>query len=340
MKYPFRMDFFTHQTQARRLSHRMVGLYIMAVIAIGVTLHAVISFFLSTFSASVEGQPPQSFLDQFLNPTTALVVLGATFGLILLTSLFKMVALSKGGGAVAESMGGRLVSPQAQNLNERKLINVVEEMAVASGVPMPKVYILDQEAGMNAFAAGHSPNDAAVAVTRGLLERLNREELQAVIAHEFSHILNGDMRLNIRLIAILAGIFGLTVLGRILLRSMRYMGRSNNKKSNALVLVIPALGLACLIIGYIGFFFGRLMQSYISRQREYLADASAVQFTRNPMGLAEALKRIGMQGSAVQNPKTMEISHMLFASDLRNAFATHPPLTDRIRRWDPGFTGF
>ena len=225
-------------------------------------------------------------------------------------------------------------------------MNIVEEMSVASRVPMPKVYILDKEPGMNAFAAGHDPKDAAVAVTRGLLDKLNREELQAVVAHEFSHILNGDMRLNIRLIGILFGIFALTLVGTMLFHGARIMaltsgGRSRGKNNNgmAIVLALFALGALCMIVGYIGFFFGRLMQSYISRQREYLADASAVQFTRDSAGLADALKMIGAEGSALQNPKAMEVSHMLLASGLQSAFATHPPLVDRIRRWDPSLDG-
>ena len=338
IKYPSRMDFFAYQEHARKLSHRMVGMYILAVVAIGVTFHTVISFGLSLLEFEPD-TATASFLDYFLDPMTAGIVMGVTFGIIFLTSFVKSRALSQGGGAVAESMGGRLISSRTQDLDERRLMNIVEEMAVASGVPMPKVYVLDHEFGMNAFAAGHSPDDAAVAVTFGLLIKLNREELQAVIAHEFSHILNGDMRLNIRLIGILFGIFALTVLGRIVLQSMRFVRGSRNKKGNGIILVILAVGLTCLVVGSIGFFFGRLMQSYISRQREYLADASAVQFTRNPIGLADALKRIGGQGSAIQDPKAMEIAHMLFASGLRSAFATHPPLDERIRRWDPGFDG-
>ena len=193
--------------------------------------------------------------------------------------------MSSGGSAVAESLGGRLVDSNTRDPHERKLLNVVEEMAIASGVPMPQVYVLDDEPGINAFAAGHTPSDAAVAVTRGCIATLTRDELQGVIGHEFSHILNGDMRLNLRLMGIIFGILCLAVIGRILLSS-----RSGNSKDKN---PLPLLGLALLILGWIGVFFGRLIQAAVSRQREFLADASSVQFTRNPGGLSGALQKIG-----------------------------------------------
>jgi len=193
---------------------------------------------------------------------------------------------------------------------------------------------------MNAFAAGFSSKDAAVAVTRGLLEIVQRDELQAVIGHEFSHVLNGDMRLNIRLIGILHGIFALAIIGRVLIEiGLRSSSRgSSNKKNNSLA-GLAAVGIVCWLVGQIGFFFGRLIQSSISRQREFLADASAVQFTRNPLGLSNALKLIGAAGSRLANPNTSEVSHMLFASGLESMFATHPPIASRIRRLDPHFDG-
>src|SRR5882757_328834 len=215
--------------------------------------------------------------------------------------------LAQGGVAVSTMMGGRLVNPNSTDLDERKLLNVVEEMALASGVPVPQVYVMDNQEGINAFAAGHTTSDATITVTRGCMRLLTRDELQGVIAHEFSHVLNGDMRLNLRLLGIIFGILCLAVVGRILLQARS----GNSRDRNAL----PLLGLALLIIGYVGVFFGHLIQAAVSRQREFLADASAVQFTRNPLGITSALKKIGgyALGSSLQTHKAAEIGHFFFA---------------------------
>jgi hypothetical protein len=212
-------------------------------------------------------------------------------------------------------------------------------MAIASGVPVPPVYLMEEEKGINAFAAGFTPEDAVIGITRGSLETLSREELQGVVAHEFSHILNGDMWLDLKLVGFLHGILLIALIGRSILHGS---SRSrNNKNSGGAVL----FGLALLILGYIGVLFGKLIKSSVSRQREYLADASAVQFTRNPHGLAGALKKIGglAGGSLVGHNKAEEISHMFFSNGLRASwlglFSTHPPLTDRINRLDPAFNG-
>lgn len=274
----------------------------------------------------------------FWNPTlfegvalgTVLVVMGG--------SLTKMAALRQGGSAVADMLGGRPVNTNTSEPDERKLLNVVEEMAIASGIPVPQVYLLENEEGINAFAAGTSVDDAVVGVTRGCMTLLNRDELQGVIAHEFSHILNGDMRLNLRLIGLVFGIFCLAQVGRILLQSSSRRSRGNRKESNPL----PLLGFALLVIGSIGVFFGRLIKSAVSRQREFLADAAAVQFTRNPMGLAGALKKIGgyTAGSRIEDAHAEEVSHLFFSNGLASSWmSTHPPLDDRIRRLDPAFDG-
>ncbi|MEO6244802.1 MAG: M48 family metallopeptidase, partial [Opitutaceae bacterium] len=225
-------------------------------------------------------------------------------------------------------------------------LNVVEEMSIASGTPMPAVYVLDEEPAINAFAAGLTTNDAVVAVTRGTLEKLNREELQGVIGHEFSHILNGDMRLNLRIAATIFGILVLGLAGRGILWSLRYARvRSREKNGGGIVVAMLAAGLALLIVGYVGYFFGRLIQAAVSRQREFLADASAVQFTRNPGGLSGALKKIGgyALGSSLQSGKSAAIGHFFFAQGFRSNFgglwATHPPLAERIRAIDPQFDG-
>jgi Zn-dependent protease with chaperone function len=240
-------------------------------------------------------------------------------------------------------LGGRLVSPSTTDPDEKKLRNVVEEMALASGVPIPQIYVLDQEEGINAFAAGFATADAVVTVTRGSIRLLNRDELQGVIAHEFSHILNGDMRLNLRLMGLINGILCLAIVGRILLNtgSSRSSSDDDRKGGNPL----PFVGLGLIVIGAIGVLFGRLIKSAVSRQREFLADASAVQFTRNPLGLAGALKKIGGlgAGSKLHSPEAESASHLFFANGLSESIfglmSTHPPLEQRIRLLDPSFDG-
>ena len=268
---------------------------------------------------------------------------GGTLGMILLGSGYKVAQLRGGGTTVAESVGGKRVLPNTTDRVERRLLNVVEEMALASGVPVPPVYLLAEEPGINAFAAGYSPSDAVVAVTRGTAEQLSRDELQGVVAHEFSHILNGDMRLNIRLIGVLHGILLLSLIGRVLLRSSYYSGRRSSKDNSGAVLLV--LGLVLLVLGLVGSLCGNLIKAALSRQREYLADASAVQFTRNPQGIAGALKRIGaaITGSRLQHSNATEASHMYFSQGVWEGFtglmATHPPLPKRILALEPNWNG-
>ena len=331
------MNFFDVQDQAHRTSRRLVFLYLLstALIVAGVSL--IIGFAL--YSVADQGQQfsvSSFFAHQgpILAGTaviTTLFIVGAT--------LVKTAQLSSGGGRVALQMGGTLVSPDTRDPLRSRLRNVVEEMAIASGVPVPEIYVLEQEMGINAFAAGFAPGDAAVAVTRGTLEILDRDELQGVIAHEFSHILNGDMRLNIRLMGVLFGIMALGLMGRMVFRGVYFGGISSRRGKGGGVIVIIGLGL--IILGGIGVFFARLIKSGVSRQREFLADASAVQFTRQAGGLAGALKKIGgyEAGSLIQATDPEEVSHMLFGTGakLSGMFATHPPLTDRIRALDPNF---
>ena len=331
------MNFFDEQDRARRTSRRLVFLYLLstALIVAGVSLIVAFALF------NVVDQGQQFSLAAFLSQqaavlsgtavVTTLFIIGAT--------LVKTAQLSSGGGRVAQQMGGTLVSPETRDPLRSRLRNVVEEMAIASGVPVPEIYVLEQEMGINAFAAGFAPGDAAIAVTRGTLEMLERDELQGVIAHEFSHVLNGDMRLNIRLMGVLFGIMALGLMGRMVFRGVRYGGFSSKRGKGGGVIVIVGLGL--IILGGIGVFFARIIKSGVSRQREFLADASAVQFTRQSGGLAGALKKIGgyEAGSLIQTTDPEEVSHMLFGtgSKLSGMFATHPPLSDRIRALDPSF---
>lgn len=259
-------------------------------------------------------------------------------------SLYKARSLSGGGPTVAEMLGGRLVPSATTNPQHRQLLNVVEEMAIAAGMPIPQVYILS-ETSINAFAAGLSPGNAVIGITEGTLQRLNREELQGVIAHEFSHIANGDMRLNIRLIGLLHGILLIGLIGSFLVRSLRFAGRSRNKKGVGVLGAIVIVGFGLMIIGYAGSFFGQWIKAIVSRQREYLADSSAVQFTRNKDGISNALKKIGGNavGSYISSPRAQEYSHAYFVNGisflLQSWFATHPPLEKRISRIEPAWDG-
>jgi len=327
------MDFFEHQDKARKHTKLLVFYFVIAVACIIASVYlASLLIFYGTQSQQQPGDPTREFV--LWDPKLFLKVALGTLGVVVFGSLYKTAVLGKGGSAVAESLGGRLINPNTTNPEEHKLQNVIEEMAIASGVPVPKIYVLDDEVGINAFAAGHAASDAAIGVTRGCMTLLNRDELQGVVGHEFSHILNGDMRLNLRLMGVIFGILCLAVIGRILLYS-----RSRSRDKNPMML----LGLALIIIGAIGVFFGRLIQAGLSRQREFLADASSVQFTRNPAGLSGALQKIGSVGSRLESPHAGEASHMFFENGLSKPLfgmlATHPPLDERIRAIDPGWDG-
>jgi Zn-dependent protease with chaperone function len=316
------MNFFAHQEQARRQTRRMLVLFALAVLAIVVATDFVLLFALAGSGAFAVRPGGLLLLSCFV-----LLVIG-------LGSLYRIASLRDGGAAVARSLGGVPVPPDTSRFAYRRLRNVVEELAIASGVPVPEVFVLEEEAGINAFAAGHAPSDAAITVTRGALDKLTREELQGVIGHEFSHLLNGDMRLNIRLMGVVFGILVMSMAGR---RIAEAAGRGRGRNAGGIVL----LGLALFAVGYIGVVFARLIKASISRQREFLADASAVQFTRQTEGIAGALKKIAAlaEGSRLAAGDREEVSHMLFSDGLgRSAlFATHPSLEARILKLDPAF---
>jgi len=332
--------FFEHQDVARRNTKLLVVLYVLAVAAVIVAVDIVLAVaWIATGNVDATLQHASS--DSILRAVPASVYLwGAlgTGGVIFAVSAWNVSKLGGGGSAVAEMVGARRVEPGTRDPLERRLLNVVEEMAIASGVRVPAVYVMDGEAGINAFAAGWSVSNSVVAVTRGTLETLNRDELQGVVAHEFSHILNGDMRLNIRMIGVLAGIVFIGSIGEFLMRSQRG-GSSKNSGGSYLVVA----GLALMVIGYVGLFFSRLIKAAVSRQREFLADASAVQFTRNPDGVAGALDRIrnASRGTLIENAHAEDLSHMFFADSVKvwfgGLFDTHPPLEERIARAHPRF---
>ncbi len=332
------MDFFANQERARRHSRQMVGFFVLAVLAIIAAVDLLLIVVLNLGQQS--GQTELA-----VSPGIMVAVSLVVAGVIGLASMFRLASLREGGGVIAREVNATLVPPDTTIPAWRRLRNVIEEVAIASGVPVPEIYVLEKEPGINAFAAGYSPADAAVCVTQGSLDNLTRDELQGVIAHEFSHMIHGDMRLNIRLMGVVFGIVVLSVIGRQILQAAWWsggtarIGSSRSRRGNSGGLW--ALGLGLMAIGAIGVFFARLIKASVARQRESLADASAVQFTRQTEGIAGALKKIGALevGSRFTETQSEEVSHMLFGEAGRwtSWFATHPPLDVRIRALQPGF---
>ncbi len=340
------MDFFERQDHARRQTVKLLVLFGLSVAVIIVAVYVVALLITQGGGGNAHGPHAAAPID-FWDPGLLAAVAISTIVVISLGSLYRVSELASGGETVAQMMGGRLVDPQTTDLAERRLLNVVEEMSLASGVPVPPVYVMDNEPSINAFAAGFHPNDAVVTVSRGCLQYLTREELQGVLGHEFSHVLNGDMRLNLRLIGLVYGILVLSLIGYFVMRSAGWAGssRSSDDRRGDNRAAMLFIGLALYVLGYLGVLLGNIIKAAISRQREFLADASSVQFTRNPSGLAGALKKIGglAEGSRINDPHAHEVSHMFFgdafAGSFFNLFATHPPLEERIRLLDPNFDG-
>ncbi|HSY53975.1 MAG TPA: M48 family metallopeptidase [Opitutaceae bacterium] len=349
------MDFFEAQAHAKKRTNRLVVLFILAVLGTVVAGYFATIFLLSVEqgrasrhhgydynSSDYDNEAAPAF--SLWQPDVFAGVAFCTLAIVSCASLYKWVNFRQGGRVVAEMAGGRRINSNSTELAERRLLDVVEEMAIASGVPMPAVYVLDDEPAINAFAAGLTTGDAVITVTRGTLDKLTRDELQGVIGHEFSHILNGDMRLNLKLAAILFGILVIGLLGRGVLRGLFYT-RSRSDRKGGGIFVIAAIGVMLMIIGYIGYFFGRLIQAAVSREREFLADASSIQFTRNPAGIGGALKKIGgyALGSSLDTHRAAEIGHFFFAQAFTSSFATvwatHPPLGERIHAIDAQWDG-
>ncbi|MEM1404210.1 MAG: M48 family metallopeptidase [Pseudomonadota bacterium] len=339
------MDFFAQQDRARRNTRFLLVLFSVTVLALIVLVNALLTWFLwlgSDYNVYVGGTGWRGYLSHFSGERFLYIgmAVAATVGFV---SLIRWLQLAAGGKKVAESMGGQRVMAQSTDFYEKRCLNVVEELALAASMPVPALYVLPQERGINAFAAGITPADAVVAVTRGTMLQLNREELQGVVGHEYSHILNGDMRLGTRLAALLKGITFIGDVGHFLLRAGAYgVGRRSSRNDSGAAL--PIVGLGLLVIGWLGSLSAAFIKSAISRQKEYLADASAVQFTRSNEGIANALKVIGghVPGTLVHAARAEEMSHIFFGEvthRIWNAFATHPPLPDRIRRLQPSWDG-
>ena len=349
------MDFFAAQEFRRRKTKWLIALYVLAVISIIVGIYVVVAIAMGFANQHIPAEAGGDFSGgmtaetfSLFHPTLFGIVAGINLLVIGGASISKIIELRGGGEHVASSLGGVRIPKSTSDPAQRRLLNVVEEMALASGISVPPVYLLPNEPTINAFAAGFTPADAVIGVNQGTLDQLNRDELQGVIAHEFSHILNGDMRINIRLISILFGIQMLATIGYFVLRSMggyghRTRSRSGDDKGGAGAIL--AIAVALLIFGSIGQFFARWIKASLSRQREYLADASAIQFTRYPQGLGGALKLIGATkgGSAMKTPAAEQVSHMFFADSFSSMtfsmFSTHPPLVPRIQQIDADFQG-
>ncbi|HHX8489001.1 TPA: M48 family metallopeptidase [Vibrio diabolicus] len=334
------MNFFDHQDTARQRTGLLVFLFSLAV----VTITGLVSVLSIGIYYGVTGE----HFDQETALTYVLLCFAGVLLVVAISSMVRLSALtSNGGRGVAESIGGKLISSNTLDAKHRQLLNVVEEMAIASGIPVPPVYVMQEERGINAFAAGMSIDDAVIGVTQGALDSFTRDELQGVIAHEFSHILNGDMHLNTRLIGVLFGITCIAHFGHLVLDNTHHTSRVSRSSSDSDkgFAVIMLIAIICLVLGWIGTLFGSMIKAAISRQREFLADASAVQFTRNDQGIAGALKKIGshMAGSSLNTKASDEMSHMMFGqskiSGFSGLFATHPPLEERIRRIEPGWDG-
>ncbi len=338
------MDFLAQQEAARKKSAALTVaavVFLLPVAAItGWILSWAIRFTWLAFSSHLAPAAESAAVAYPL--AAAIVVLSA------------LVAYSRisSGKALMRRVGAR----SARRQDEQVLLNVVEEMSIASGVDLPSVWVQDDDRGVNALAAGFGEGDAAVCVTAGALRYLTRDELQGVVAHEFGHILNGDMRLNSRLVALVEGLSGISTLGRTMLRpfgglfrieddedsrSFHWGGcRGGSTKGGGsafglLVLVYVVTGAALWLIGLGGVFFARILQGAVSREREFLADAAAVQFTRNPEGLADALRfsrLLKHAGWTNRSGSVANVCHMFFIGEDWGRADMHPPVADRVAR--------
>lgn len=331
------MNFFEHQRKAKSKTKILIFYFSLAILGLMTATHFITVAILDHAVFNGQNDSSSAFVS-YTNPQIMVFTLGGTLLLIFVASLFKTYMLSSGGKSVCLSMGARQIFHDTKDFDEKKFFNVVEEMSIASGVPIPSIFIMEDSA-INAFAAGHSIKDAAICVTRGSIENLTRDELQAVVAHEFGHIFNGDMKLNIKLIGLIFGILFLSRTGELLWRSSTRSSRRSSSKKDGGGGQIALLGLALWLLGMLGALFASIIKAAISREREYLADATAVQFTRNGVAMCSVLKKI-LSVSDLQTFKRSElkeVSHMFFTSGFKSWFATHPPLPERIKRIDKRF---
>jgi Zn-dependent protease with chaperone function len=339
------MTFFQNQIQARAKTKTLVLLFAVALLLMLAVIYTGLRILIFKYTSGMADK--SWFPADFFDPLQIIAICAPVATVVLIASLVKMYQLTSGGGKqIAEAMGGRLIQPNTTDTDERRLFNIVEEMAIASGLAVPWIYVIDADRSINAFTAGIRPSEFVITVSRGAMRLLNRDELQAVIAHEFSHIFNGDVRLNIRLMGLLFGILFVGMTGEQILKLGLQSSRQSRRRSkDGPVMPLIALGSLLAIVGYVGVFFAKIIQFAVSRQREFLADASAVQFTRLKSGITGALKKIGglTEGSKISSPHAQLASHLFFADAItRNYFSlftTHPPILERIKRIEPEFAG-
>lgn len=344
------MNFFEHQDQARRQTGKLIALFSFAVLSIVVAVN--VAFWLAwigigLYTNNYTNNGAIHWLDTWIDwwqTGYGLFVIAATLFLIAVGSLLQWLQLADGGPAVAKKVGARPISDFKNNPSVQQYNNVVSEMAIASGMPVPQLFVLEREMGINAFVAGYQLSDTIMVVTQGLLDTLDRDQLQAVTGHEFSHIAHGDMRLNLQLMSMLSGIVMIGQFGIFLIDTGRHRSHRRSKKDSS-ALPVLILGIGLWLIGNIGVFFARLIKAAVSRQREFLADASSVQFTRNPDGLAGALYQIqqAQTGSALRSRHKESLSHLCISATTNTQhwlgnLQTHPPLQERIDRISPQFS--
>ena len=342
------MNFFEAQARAKKHTFVYIVLFLLTMGGLIVLANLTIALALSMFESESYTQALGKLFDN-TSPKTWLASSILIAGVVFVGSMYKIIQLSSGGESVAMALGGVKVNRNTRDIEKKRLLNVVEEMSIASGISVPPVYLLPEDS-INAFAAGHTTDDVAIGVTQGLINTLTRDELQGVIAHEFSHIFNGDMKMNMRLTGGLHGILLIGLIGEGILRSFgrsRHTHRSSGSKdkNGSGVMIIMMVGLSFYLIGFLGKFMGGWIKAIISRQREYLADATAVQYTRYPEGISGALKKIGglSYGSNLESDAATTHSHLFFAKGVNGffstMFSTHPPLQERILAIDPRWNG-
>ncbi len=343
------MNFFEQQDKARKKTFWLVLYFLLAIFFIILAIDLVV------VGAIIYTNPaPYVKVTNFgyllnheavfnLVIMTALAVSPVIVFIIILGTILKIFALSGGGVSVANMVNATPISPNTTDFLEKRFVNIVEEMSIAAGTPVPQLFVMENEPAINAFVAGYKPEDTVMVVTKGALTQLSRDELQGVVGHEFSHVYNGDMHINLKLMGILGGLLMIGQAGYFLLR---FFGNSNSRSSSdrtdgRIAIAVIIIGIGLLVIGYIGLFFGRLIKAAVSRERELLADASSVQYTRNPQGIIFALKRIqkSEKGTNLNTKNVEDVSHLCFGSArwvmFNNLLATHPPLDKRIEILDP-----
>ncbi|GDY04040.1 Zn-dependent protease [Phycisphaerae bacterium] len=331
------MNFFEQQDQARRRTTWLVVLFLLSIACVALSFYG-LALFVIVPQAQDRGAKGSEI---WWNPQIFMEITGAVCLIIFLGAGVQRLRLGGTGKSVAEALGGQPLQGATDNADEQKLRDVVDEMAIASGMPVPPIYILQEDA-INAFAAGKNPQDAVLGFTRGAITQLNRDELQGVTGHEFSHVAHKDTRLNLRIACVVSGVMLIALIGRVMLQVAGRIAtapRMSSKKDDrgGAALAFLAIGLGLLVVGGVGAFFGRLLQAAVSRQREFLADASAVQYSRNPAGIASALRKIGgLPFTPIQSPAASGLNHFFFSKSINSWLSTHPPLPERIHRIEQG----